>query len=143
MTRVYVDTSVLAAYYCPEALSAAAEAALTSAGIPAISALSELELFSVIAKKRRAGNFSARKAENIMAMVNSHLADGYYHKVTVETGHYHTARDLIAQSKHNLHTLDALHLAVALAHNLALLTADRAMAAAAKSLGVEVKKIGA
>ncbi|NWF56378.1 MAG: PIN domain-containing protein [Syntrophaceae bacterium] len=42
---VYVDTSVIVAYYCPEPLSEAAEAFLTAHSRPAISSLTELEFF--------------------------------------------------------------------------------------------------
>ena len=41
----YIDTSVLAAYYCPEALSDKAEEVITSEAIPVISQLTRLEIF--------------------------------------------------------------------------------------------------
>ena len=45
---VYVDTSVLVAYYCPEPLSENVEAFLTTHAQPTISALTEIELFSAV-----------------------------------------------------------------------------------------------
>jgi predicted nucleic acid-binding protein len=42
---VYVDTSVIVTYYCPEPYSEAAEAFLTAHSRPAISSLAELEFF--------------------------------------------------------------------------------------------------
>ena len=46
----YVDTSILAAYYCPEPLSAAAEDALRRIEAPAISVLTEVEFCSLLLK---------------------------------------------------------------------------------------------
>ena len=46
--------------------------------------------------------------------------------------HYLKARQLIGSTQIPLHTLDALHLAAALAEELPLLTADEGLAAAAK-----------
>jgi hypothetical protein len=48
------------AYHCPELLSAAAEGALRSIEAPVISILSEVELSSLISKKRRLKEFNQR-----------------------------------------------------------------------------------
>ena len=40
---VYIDTSVLGAYYCPEPSSATAENALRQIAVPVISTLTEVE----------------------------------------------------------------------------------------------------
>ena len=45
----YIDTSVLVAYYCPEALSEQVQDFLSEQVKPAISTLTEVELFSAIA----------------------------------------------------------------------------------------------
>ena len=50
---VYIDTSVLVAYYCPEGLSEKAEELLMSYLRPAISSLTEVELFSAVSGKVR------------------------------------------------------------------------------------------
>lgn len=139
---VYVDTSVLGAYYCPENLSAAAERAITALDALVISPLTEVEFVSLVMRKRRAGDFTPRKANKIMETFRAHVADGYYTKIKIESEHFHVARDLIATNKHGLRTLDALHLALAQANALALLTADRSLAAAAKAAGVAVTRIG-
>ena len=49
----YVDTSVIVAYYCTEPLSEKAEDFVTTHARPAISNLTELELFSAISRKIR------------------------------------------------------------------------------------------
>lgn len=138
---VYVDTSVLGAYYCPEDLSASAEKAITALDALSISPLTEVEFVSLVMRKRRARDFTQRKAEKILDAFRAHVADGYYKKIKIEPEHYHVARDLLIKSKHGLRTLDALHLALAHANTLTLLTADRSFAAAAKAAGVAVTRI--
>ena len=76
----YVDTGILAAYYCPERLSAKAHKALARLDDPA---------------RDWIGSFSAPRR-----------------------------------------TLDALHLAAAFGNDLALLTADKALARSARHFGV-------
>ena len=48
---IYVDTSALVAYYCPEPLSEKVETFLMSQTRPIISTLTEIELFSAVSKK--------------------------------------------------------------------------------------------
>jgi len=54
----YIDTSILVAYYWPEKLSPAAQAAIRRAGTPTISTLSEVEFISALALKRRTGDIA-------------------------------------------------------------------------------------
>jgi uncharacterized protein len=130
--NAYVDTSVLGAYYCPEPLSSAAEEALRRIEIPVISILSELEFHSLIAKKRRLKELNARQARRILDLFGGHVADGFYRRMSLSGEHYLKARQMIGATRIPLHTLDALHLAAALAESLPLLTADKGLAAAAK-----------
>ena len=58
---VYVDTSVLAAYYCTEPLSAAAQTAIREAHEPVISLLVEVEFASAVALKVRTGELTANR----------------------------------------------------------------------------------
>jgi predicted nucleic acid-binding protein len=55
---IYLETSVLAAFYVPEPLSAKAERAVRSEAKPAISELTELEFFSAVARKVRSGGLA-------------------------------------------------------------------------------------
>ena len=128
----YVDTSVLGAYYCPEPLSAAAETALRDLATPVISMLTEVEFASLIARKRRLREFTERQARSILDLFAEHVAGGLYRRVPLGTEHLLRARELVVTLSSALRTLDALHLAVALAENLPLLTADRALGRAAK-----------
>ena len=128
----YVDTSVLGAYYCPEPLSAAAETALRDLATPVISTLTEVEFASLIARKRRLRELTERQARAILDLFGGHVAEGFYRRVPLGTEHFLRARELVATLSSALRTLDALHLAAALAENLPLLTADRDLARAAK-----------
>lgn len=51
---IYVDTSVLAAFYLPEPLSERAERVVRSEAAPAISDLTGVEPFSAVPRKVRA-----------------------------------------------------------------------------------------
>jgi predicted nucleic acid-binding protein len=130
--NAYVDTSVLGAYYCPEALSSAAEDALREIEAPVISGLSELEFCSLIAKKRRLKELTAQQSQKTLDLFGNHVSEGFYRRMSLTAEHYLKARELIGSTRIPLHTLDALHLAAALTETLAILTADRGLAAAAK-----------
>jgi uncharacterized protein len=134
----YIDTSVLAAYYCPEPLSEKAESVLTQQTQPSISAFTELELFSAISRKIREGSLSKVDGDRIVARVLSHIDGGLYHYLPVENRHYRLARDWIGNFSTALRTLDALHLAITSIEDLILVTADKALSQSAESLGVKV-----
>lgn len=128
----YIDTSVLGAYYCPEGLSAAAENALRKVGAPVISLLSEVEFCSLVSRKRRLKELNERQAKQILDLFATHVAEGFYRRLALGTEHFLKARQLLAADIGSLHTLDALHLTVALAESLPLMTADRDFAKAAR-----------
>ena len=136
---VYVDTSVLAAYYCPEAMSAEAEKAILHSDVPAISLLVEVELYSALAKKVREGTLSDTDATRIATQFRLHIDDDYYVLLPIRTAHYEIARDWIGRFSTPLRTLDALHLAASFSSDAVLLTADRALAQAARHLGVRIE----
>ncbi len=128
----YVDTSVLGAYYCPEPLSSAAEAALLKLPDPCISPLTEVEFASLIARKRRMKELSERQANEVLRLFGQHVAEGYYRRLPFGAEHLFRGRDLIASMASALSTLDALHLSVTLSAGIPLLTADRDFARAAR-----------
>jgi uncharacterized protein len=129
---VYVDTSVLGAYYCPEPSSAAAERALLKLTAPVISVLSEVEFSSLISRKRRLKELSERHAKEILALFESHVAEGFYSRMFLTTAHFLKARQLVGSADGLLCSLDALHLAAAITESLTIMTADRNLAKAAK-----------
>ena len=71
----------------------------------------------------------------------AHVDEGYYHKLLPISDNYLKARDMIAEFKANLRTLDAIHLALTVAENLALVTADQSMARAAKRFAIRTTVI--
>jgi predicted nucleic acid-binding protein len=128
----YVDTSILGAYYCPEPLSAAAESALRGIKTPVISLLSEVEFCSLISKKCRLKELKDRQAKEILDLFLNHVTEGFYRRISLNTEHFVKARLLVTSMDRGLRTLDALHLAAALAEGLTLVTADREFARAGK-----------
>jgi predicted nucleic acid-binding protein len=137
----YVDTSLLVAYYCPEALSEKAEIFLTSQFPLSISTLTELEVFSAVSRKVREKGLNRTAARRILAKFLSHMEGRFYTCFSVETQHVRLARDWIGQFNTRLKSLDALHLAVASLEGLTLVTADQDLAESAKILSMDVLPI--
>jgi predicted nucleic acid-binding protein len=135
---VYVDTSVLGAYYCPEPLSEKAEDILRNIPGPVISSLSDVEFCSLISRKRQLKELSERQANEILALFDSHVAQGFYRRISLSAGHFLKARQLISDTGNGLRTLDGLHLAAAVTESLTMLTADRNLAKIAKRLKTDV-----
>ncbi len=135
----YIDTSLLAAYYCPEPLSKRIQKTLEKVDQPIISPLVEVELFSAVAAKVRAKELNATAARRIITLFQKHLADGYYGIVPIEAAQYRQGRDWLGGFSTPLRALDALHLAAAFTNDLEILTADRGLAKSAKHFGVKHK----
>ncbi len=85
---VYIDTSVLVAYYCPEPLSKKVEAFITAYAQPAMSALTEIEMFSAISRKVREKLMDHRDADRVTAKFISHLDNRYFTYLPVESHHF-------------------------------------------------------
>ncbi len=137
----YVDTSVLAASYCQEPLSDQAQRALAETGERAISSLVEVELASALARKVRSREMRRADAHRILAVFQAHLEQGIYARLAVDTAHYAKAREWMATFTFSLHTLDALHLAVAAMEDCSFLTADTTLAKACAKVGVPARLI--
>ena len=138
---VYVDTSVLVAYYCPEPISETAEKLIISSKRPCISSLTEVELASALSRKVREENLSPDDGNKIFNQFQSHLDQSFYALTAVEDRHYQTAKTWIVQFSTPLKTLDALHLAVAAEGDFTLLTADRHLGISAKYFGIYVVNV--
>jgi predicted nucleic acid-binding protein len=135
---MYIDTSLLVPYYCPESLSQMAERTLRADSRPTISDLVEVELFSALAKKVREKEMAAADAAKTGEQFLAHLHAGMYTRIAIQRRHYETARDLLARFTLPLRALDALHLALANVEGLRLATADENLSRSARSLGVAV-----
>lgn len=138
---IYVDTSVLAAYYCPEPLSDRAQQALREGGEPAISWLVEVELVSALARKVRVREMRAADSRRIQGLFQSHLEQGIYTRLALDGAHFAKARELLATFTVTLQTLDALHVAVAAIQDCPFLTADARLAKACEKAGVTARLI--
>jgi len=134
----YIDTSVIVAYYYPEPLSEKAEAFLMTHMRPAISTLTEVEMFSALSRKIREGGLSRKDAGGIIAKFLSHVNGHFYTHLIVEPHHYRLARDWLGLFNTNLKTLDALHLAIAHVERLTFVTADQRLAESVRVLALEV-----
>jgi len=134
----YIDTSVIVAYYYPEPLSEKAEAFLMAHLRPAISTLTEVEMFSALSRKIREGELSRKDAAKIVAKFLSHVDGHFYTHLFVEPHHYRLARDWLGLFNTNLKTLDALHLAIAYGEGLTFVTADQGLAESAKVLALDM-----
>jgi predicted nucleic acid-binding protein len=131
---VYIDTSVLVAYYCPEPLSEKAEKLLISYLKPAISSLTEVEFFSAVSGKVRKKEINSKDAGRVTARFLAHMDADNYTYIPIERHHYRLARDWIGMFKIELRTLDAIHLAVASSEALTLLTSDQRLFKSARIL---------
>jgi hypothetical protein len=139
----YVDTSVLAAYYCPEPLSILAERTLRRLSAPTISELTLVELASAISRKIREQALSREEGARILTQLDAHVEEGYYRIMPVRPRDYRVARAWLSQLQGTLRTLDALHLAVAESAEASTLTADKRLAEEARALGLPVKLLAA
>lgn len=138
----YLDTSALVACYCPEKLSAAAEAAVRGSGPPTLSPLAGVELRSALALKIRTREIPEADARRILTAFDAHCAAGVYRFVPVGDREYALAGRWIETFTTTLRALDALHLAAAHANNLTIVTVDRNQARAARALGVACLHVG-
>lgn len=137
---IYLDTSVLVAYYCAEPLSRQAERLVRSAIGPAISDLTEVELLSALTRKVQARALRGVDASTIAAEFRGHVDANLYRRIELERSHFRQAVVWLSRFTTSLRTLDALHLAVAASHDFDLATFDRDLARAARTLGVRTTR---
>jgi predicted nucleic acid-binding protein len=136
---IYLDTSVVAAFYWTEALSDTVEQLLRHEAEPGLSQLVEVELFSALSRRVRMGEIYREDARLIVEQFQADLDNGFYTRIALEAIHYNLAREWIGRFDTPLRTLDALHLAIAAENGLRLVTADEALAGSAEAFGVEVQ----
>ena len=137
----YLDTSVLAAYYCPEPLSEKVEKLVISADRPCISSLTEVELASAISRKIRENNLSPEDGNKIFNQFQTHLKESFFRLISADDRHYQTAKNWILRFAVPLKTLDAIHLAIAAEGDFTLLTADKQLDISAKYFGIDVVNV--
>ena len=138
---IYLDTSILVSYYCPEVVSDSVEKIILKAKQPAISLLTEVEFVSAISKKIREKNLSRTDGEKILGEFQLHSKQQLFQWIPIHPEHYEIAKSWIGKFTCPLRTLDALHLAVVSLNNFILLTADIQLARSAGFLGIKKKLI--
>ena len=104
--------------------------------MPVVSELVGLELASVVARKVRTRELSAAGARAALSQFRRHELAGFYQVAQVNSACWARARRWIERLRTPLHTLDALHLAIAARSGCVLLTADVQLARAARRLRV-------
>lgn len=136
---VYLDTSALAKWYLDEPGSDAFAGWIQSKDDVHISTLTALELRSLLSRRRRMQQLSAQQEQEVFATFLDDVGQGHLIQHTMQDRHVTTATALLEQLVSiPLRTLDALQLSIARAIGAeCLATADRVMAQACTSLGLE------
>jgi predicted nucleic acid-binding protein len=101
----------------------------------------ETEFVSVLARKVRTRELRPAEGHRVLAIFQSHLERGIYSPLPLEAVHFAKAREWLITFAVPLHTLDAVHLAVAALQGCPLLTADAGLAKAAAKFGVTARLI--
>jgi predicted nucleic acid-binding protein len=134
----YFDTSAILPLYRSEPATELAEKALASR--PAvISALVEVEVASALARWVRMDELTDHQARDIEIAFAGDLRDGQFERTEMQPQNYWRAREWLTQRSTPLRTLDALHLACANQTGLTIVTGDKVLADAARSLDQPVQ----
>lgn len=135
----YLDTSILTAYYCPEANSAAVQRLMSVLAGPTISPLVEVEFHCSLARKVRAGGVALDAARRILLEFARHVAVQEFRLVSIQEKEYRQAVAWLTQFSTPLRVLDVLHMSVAHNNALTLVTADRRLAEAARFFNMKCR----
>jgi len=140
----YLDTSALAKWYINEPGSEAFVDFIRARSPAVISRLGAVELRSLLARRRRAGELTQRYEQQALATFEDDISAGDLRVEPLADMHALIADRLVESlTDQPLRTLDAVHLAVAQSLALRLVaTADRRLASAAGALGFEVAIFG-
>ncbi len=136
---IYLDTSVLVAYYVPESLSTLAQQRLVAAQGVMVSELTHTEFVSALSLRLRIGDLTHEAVQQVTTLFAGHLAQGLYLPLHLTSAVYRQAQAYITRYDLPLKTPDALHLAAAALEQAPLITADRQLARNAQFLGVAVE----
>lgn len=140
---IYLDTSVLVAYYVPEPLSERSQQIITSTPIVVVSELVQAEFVAALSLRLRIGDVERTTVQQIANLLLQHTTDGLYSPLHLKSDVYHLARTYITRFDLPLKAPDALHLAAAALEELTLVTADHQLARNAETLGIVVELLAA
>jgi predicted nucleic acid-binding protein len=140
MSVVYLDTSVLANRYLRAPVSEAVDAFLDEPSHTfAMSELCLVELESALARQHREGRVNTRKLNELRVRFESDLHLDFFTLHPLSRPILIGARQLIADGRTQLATLDAIHVKTALDIEAdAFATDDRQLARAAAKHGLKV-----
>ncbi len=135
---LYLDASVLAKLYLPEAGSDALDAAIKGRSDLMLSDLAITEVISAMSRRRREGGVSAGACAKLHRKMLADVRGGLYIKNDLmPEAHREAERLLLAIDDIALRAVDALHLALAsLAGAAAIVTYDRRLTEAATRIGL-------
>jgi len=136
---LFLDTSVIVAFYIPEAQSGRVQRLFSSETPLAICSLAEVEFTSAIARLVRIKAISEQAGKLVLEGFRGHVQQKFYAFCPITQKEYDLAKDWLGSFKTSLRTLDALQLAVASSNNLPFVTSDKALTKAAKALGVTIR----
>ena len=143
MSGLYLDTSVLVAYYTPEAFSAQAEAVIAGTTDRVVSPLCLSEANAALRAKVFLGTLSQPHAIAARDRLREHYAGGFFRTVPIDDHAFETAANIVWQLTVKMRTLDALHLVAAQSAGLHFATADARLRDAARAAQVVVVWAGA
>ena len=136
---IYADTNILLSLFCPDSLTAAAEAWYQKVDDPVcISSWTVIEYRANLGLRVRKGLMSRAKSVAVMKQLDSAVTKSF-HTLAPSAEHFTTAGNWLGRPECALRSSDALHLAVAVGHGCKqFITFDQPLAAAARKLGLPV-----
>lgn len=136
----YLDTSALLKWYVREPRSEDFSQFMAAQRVACSSRLTVLEVRSALARLRREGEIGRADEARSFGAFRQDIADGFLEIHSIEDSDYESAAALIDRIvEYPLRSLDSLHLAVAQRlDSRVIVTADRALSGAARSLGLSV-----
>ncbi len=135
MTRFVLDASVALSWCFEDEADAAADALLRSldARTAVVPGLWSLEVVNVLLGAERRGRITAAGSGRFLRLIEALPIE-----VDAETPARAAREGVVLARAHGLSAYDAAYLELAVRHGIPLATRDRALAAAARAVGVEV-----
>ena len=109
--------------------------------MPAISVLVKIEFLSTLTRKTRSFELDRDSARRVTHQFLTHLAGNCFAHLPVTDADYAQAWDWLKLSTTPMRSIDALHLAVAAANHIPLVTCDDALAQFAARVSVDVIRL--
>ena len=136
---LYLDASALVPLYTPEAASEGIERIIIEAELVAVSDLTIAEAKNAIIRKGRRGHIAGVDVSLALQQIDAHVALKQYRLIEMRRDFLLQVPVLSQQAPVHLRTLDAWHMAVALASGAsAVATYDIDLAAALRAAGMPV-----